>query len=100
MQIPAKKILHLPVFTRSGEELGKVSDFTINVDTQEIERYFVKSSHMIEEFFSKELIISNKQVISINKEKIIVDDLVSKEKERMFNNNELRKNKSAPPVSL
>ena len=100
MQISAKKLLHLPVFTNSGDELGKISDYSINIDTQEVEKYYVRSSHIIEEIFTKELIISKKQIVSIADEKMIVEDLVGEEKEKMFERNELKKNKAAPPVSL
>ncbi|MBU2229196.1 PRC-barrel domain-containing protein [Patescibacteria group bacterium] len=98
MQIPTKKLLRLPVFTCSGEELGKISEFGVDCDTQEVGQYFVRSSHLIEELFSKELIINKNQVVSITEEKMIVEDLVGEEK--LFAEKELRKNKAAPPVSL
>jgi sporulation protein YlmC with PRC-barrel domain len=100
MQIFSRKLIHLPVYTRSGEELGKVSEFTINIDTHEVEQYYVKSTHLIEDFFSKELLINKNQVISINEKEMIVEDLAEVQKSKLFNPKELRKNKSAPPVSL
>ncbi|MFA6272480.1 MAG: PRC-barrel domain-containing protein [Patescibacteria group bacterium] len=100
MKISSKKLLHLSVFTNSGEELGKISELIINVDTHEVEQYIIRSSNLIEEFFSKELLINKSQVISISKEKMIVEDSVGDNKERLFNAKELGKNKSAPPVSL
>lgn len=100
MQIPAKKLHHLPVYTNSGDELGKISEFSVNIDTHEIEQYYVRSSHLIEDFFSKELIVNKKQVISITEKKMTVEDSVGEEKKKIFDANDLRKNKAAPPVSL
>ncbi|PIS42817.1 MAG: hypothetical protein COT24_01655 [Candidatus Kerfeldbacteria bacterium CG08_land_8_20_14_0_20_40_16] len=100
MKISNKKIIHLPVFTKSGKELGKVAGFEIDVDAQTITRYYVKSSNLIAELFAKELIIAAAQVISITEEKMTVEDLDLKEKEGVLDKNQLMKDKVAPPVSF
>ncbi|MFA6525119.1 MAG: PRC-barrel domain-containing protein [Patescibacteria group bacterium] len=100
MKISSKKLIHLPVFTDSGDELGKISELIINIDTHDVEQYIIKSSNLIEEFFSKELLVSNSQVISISKEKMIVEDSIGESKKKLFDAKELSKRKSAPPISL
>lgn len=100
MKLQAKKIIHLPVFTQSGKELGRISDFEVEEESQKVIRYYVKSHHLIAELFAKELIVNVSQVISITKEKMIVEDLDLKEKEEIFSKNQIAKNKAAPPISL
>ncbi|MFA6392071.1 MAG: PRC-barrel domain-containing protein [Patescibacteria group bacterium] len=100
MKISSKKLLHLPVFTESGEELGKISELIINIETHGVDQYIVRGSNLIEEFFSKDLIVNRTQVISIDQNRMTVDDSISKDKEKLFNTKELGKNKSAPPISL
>lgn len=100
MELCNKKIVHLPVFTRAGKELGKVSSFDIDLETQRVSRFYVKSNHLIAELFSKELIIAASQVISITEEKMVVEDLHLKEKEGVVNKDRLLKDNAAPPVSF
>lgn len=100
MELREKKIIHLPVYTQSGKELGKISGFGIDTETHTIVRYYVKSGRLIEGLFEKELIIAASQVISITNEKMIVEDLILKVNEGIFNKNQLAKNKVAPPVTL
>lgn len=81
--INSKKIIGLPIETKSGEELGKIFDFGIEVESQTVLKYYVKSSNILKEMFSEELIIYSNQVISINSEKMIVKDGVIQEKSRI-----------------
>lgn len=100
MRLRDKNIIHLPVFTKSGEELGKTCGFEVDVDTHVVTQYYVKSHHLIAELFAKELIVAASQVISITNEKMIVEDLDLKEKNQLFEKNNLAKNKAVPTISL
>ncbi|MCD4705533.1 PRC-barrel domain-containing protein [bacterium] len=78
--INSKKIIGLPVETKSGEQLGKIFDFELEIDSQTILKYYVKSSNILEEFFKKELIIHRSQVLLISNKKMIVKDGIVHEK--------------------
>ncbi len=73
MVIPAKQLLHLRVETESGEHLGEVSGFDVDIDQHLVMRYLVKSSHLPKPF-ATELVISRAEVKSITAEKMIVED--------------------------
>ncbi|MEA2088831.1 MAG: PRC-barrel domain-containing protein [Patescibacteria group bacterium] len=83
--INCKKIIGMTVETKSGEQLGKVFDFEVEIESQNILKYYVKSSNILEEFFKKELIIHRNQIISISNKKIIVKDGIVHEKSQMAN---------------
>jgi len=80
MQLNEKELIGLPVETKSGQLLGNLSGFEIDVDSQQIIKYFVKTKNIIKNFLIPELVIDYRQVISITKEKMIVDDNVATEK--------------------
>lgn len=83
MLITAKNLLHLLVFTKSQDYLGKIVDFEVEVDSQLIIKYYVKGSGLMKFLGGSklELIISHTQVISITAERMIVEDNVIREKE-------------------
>ncbi|HLD61248.1 MAG TPA: PRC-barrel domain-containing protein [Patescibacteria group bacterium] len=88
MVINLQSLLHLPVFTKSGTNLGKVHDLKIDVDTHAIKQYIVESGLIAKHHY----LIGPAQVIEITEEKIVVDDTITKDvviKEE--------KQKSAPP---
>jgi len=84
MNLRRKDIIGLPVFTQSGQALGKVTDLEIDSETQKILRYHARCEKIIKEIIAKELIISAEQVISIDREKMIVDDNITKEKKQTY----------------
>jgi sporulation protein YlmC with PRC-barrel domain len=75
-----KSLINLPVFSQSGDSLGKITGFEIDPDSQSILRYYVKPHKLIKALLSKQLIIHRSQVISIDEKKMIVEDAVGKEK--------------------
>lgn len=84
MNLRKKDIIDLPVYTQSNQALGKIADFELDPETQKISKYYVKSERTIKELLAKELIISAEQVISIDKDKMIVEDNVTKEKKQAY----------------
>ncbi|MFA5854638.1 MAG: hypothetical protein WC866_06225 [Patescibacteria group bacterium] len=76
-----KKILKLPVETKSGTKLGRVLGFDVDVDNQSILRWRVRPNGLTSRMLSHPLIVSREQVLSIDEEKMIVDDNVEKEME-------------------
>lgn len=81
MLISSKNLLGLPVFTKLGQELGKISGFDLDIDTQSITKYYVKKHSILAELLGeRDLLIDQSQVVSISKEKMIVEDSVIEEK--------------------
>lgn len=76
MQLTAKQLKNLPVFTKSNDCLGKIKEVEINSDTQNVSKYIVKSSQMTKRLVGGELIINPSQVVSIDRQKMVVEDNV------------------------
>lgn len=77
MLISSKDLFRLPVETKSGNFLGKLSGFDLDINTYGIVNYYVKNmspANFIKGMLYNELVIHQSQVISITKEKMIVDD--------------------------
>jgi uncharacterized protein YrrD len=70
MKIEWKKFKGLGVETKSGVVLGKVKNFILETDGQSILQYEVG------DLFTKKYLISREQVISIDSEKMVVEDIV------------------------
>ena len=77
MSINYKKILGIPVFTKSQILLGKISSLDLDLDHQHIAYYIVKSVNPIKGLFQQGLMIHRSQVISITDTKMIVEDSVA-----------------------
>ena len=81
MFINLKAIRNLPVMTKNGRPLGKIKEIEIDAETQNISRYFITSNQMVKRLANKELIIAASQVLSIDNEKMVVEDNLIKEEE-------------------
>jgi len=73
MKIDWQKIKNLEVETKSGITLGKVKNIIFQTEGQTISQYEVGN------LLSKKYLINREQVISIDDQKIIVDDNVDSE---------------------
>lgn len=76
--IDDKTLSKLPVYTRSGTRLGKVSGFELDVETQAILRWLVRPKGITASVLKKPLIVARDQVLSITAERMTVDDAVAK----------------------
>lgn len=75
MIINVKKLIRLPVFTASGQKLGRVSDLEMDTETHQVKKYLVSG-----DFLSAiKYLISPAQVKNILADRIIVDDGCLKE---------------------
>lgn len=70
MKIDWKQLKSLSVETKSGVNLGKILNFILETDGQSILQYEVGS------LFGKKYLISREQVLSVDNEKILVEDNV------------------------
>jgi uncharacterized protein YrrD len=80
MIIPWDNLINLSVETESGNALGAVSGVDIETEAHAIKSYRVKSKGIIKGLLNDELLISSTQVISIDKDKMVVDDNAVREK--------------------
>lgn len=98
MSLSSKDLINLPVYTQSDKYLGKVLSFEIDADTQTVIKYYVRAGSLAAELLgeSKELIISQNQVISLTEEKMVVEDLVGMDLAE--EKKQASKNKEAVPV--
>jgi len=76
-----KTLLKLPVFTKSGTRLGKVAGFDFDVETHGILRYRVRPKGLAASVLKHPMMIAREQVLSIDAERMVVDDNVAKEME-------------------
>lgn len=81
MKINSKQLKNLSVQTESGQELGVLESFNIDVESQSILEYHIKPSSIVKELIQGALVIPRGQIIDITQEKIIVKDTFSGEKE-------------------
>jgi len=95
MKIKAKKIINLPVYTKSNTCLGMVVDFGIDVNIQSVIEYYIKPESVVSGLVRGKLIINRGQIIEISDKKIIVDDNITTQSEK----NDFSLNKKEAPHS-
>jgi len=71
------KIIGLPVYTQSGIFLGKIIKIETMAD-QRVIKYFVQTANPLKNLLAGQLIISVEQVISLDEEKMVVEDSLKK----------------------
>jgi sporulation protein YlmC with PRC-barrel domain len=75
MLVGLKKLLHFPVFTKSGVKLGKITDADFDMETQSVIKYHAAASA----FSGNKFLIDRSQVLEITADKIVVDDSLAAE---------------------
>lgn len=78
MKIQSSDLINLPVYTQSGQHLGRVDSFEVDIDSHTITHYHIKTG-LIKELWHEQLVIASSQVVSISKKKMVVEDNVKKE---------------------
>lgn len=68
------RILKNKVYTETGVYLGKVYDFTLDIDNKRLSRLYVKHPFFLQGGFLENKIIPYVQIVSIDKKKIVVAD--------------------------
>lgn len=80
MQINLKNLVGLPVYTKSGDFLGRITNANLNVDTHSITEYLVDFGFI----FKKKYLIKPVQVLDITDKKMTVEDALLKEEMKDF----------------
>lgn len=76
MLISHNSLLHLPVFTESNGFLGRIHSFDVDIESQSIIKYHVQGGGLLQGFLAQKLLVDRSQVVSISKDKMIVEDAV------------------------
>lgn len=95
MKISNEQLINLSVETESGQKLGKVQSFNIEIDSQSVLEYIIKPDNIIKDLIQKDLIISRGQILDISEKRILVADLNLKDKEK-----KLEKIKNTESISI
>jgi len=87
MLVNYKKLIKLPVITQSGESLGSVVDINLNIESHVVNDYIVEHGFLNREKY----LIKPTQVVSINEDKMVVEDSVMRivEKENLEEGKEM-----------
>jgi sporulation protein YlmC with PRC-barrel domain len=64
----------VPVTTKSGRKLGRLTGFVLDAETHEIAQYVVTRGTLISKLFPEELLIAPGQVVSLDADLMVVDD--------------------------
>lgn len=70
---PLEKI----VFTQAGRRLGKVEDFTLNLNSHRIQKLYVRQS-LLQSFKGSSLIIDRSEIVDVSGKRIVVRDATVK----------------------
>jgi len=78
MRLTSKQLLHLPVYTQSNIFLGNIVGFELDPFQHMIQCYYVKKVNFIASFLQHQekpdYIVHQRQVISLNTERMLVED--------------------------
>lgn len=74
MRLRGDALRNLPVETASGQRLGRVVGFEFDPDTHMIVTFIVRPSVLASPLTRSELLINRSQVISITRERMVVED--------------------------
>ena len=80
MAISSNDVINLPVYTALGKHLGRVVSFELEAenDAMLVTRFYVHTG-LIKGLWHEQLIIHKSQVISIDKDKMVVEDGATRE---------------------
>ena len=72
MRLSDKELRGLPVVTKTGDKVGKVSGLVVDGDNHAVVQYVVAKSRLLSAILPKELLVHPSQVVSIDEEKMVV----------------------------
>lgn len=81
MLINSENLIGLKVETESGQYIGRIKSFDVDIDTHTVRTYYIKPSLLEGGVFTEELLVHHKQVVAITAEKMVVFDNVVKYKD-------------------
>jgi sporulation protein YlmC with PRC-barrel domain len=87
----SKQFIGLKVETKSGEHLGHIRDFDID-NTLQIQKIYIKPQGIVKGLVENDLVISKDLVLSIDDQKMVVEDLEEKEAIKEMEENKMPAN--------
>lgn len=78
MKVLGKDLHHLPVETQSGQKLGRIVDFEVDVESHLILTYLVRPSRLSNPLVQSELRIDRAQVVALTPERMVVQDSIGR----------------------
>lgn len=104
MRLNKEQLIGLKVETKGGQELGYLADFVIDTGTHKIIQYLVKPNNLVKKITGELMIIHFEQVISLEKDKMIVEDNTVYLKDLIKNKSadltEVKTNKKQAPLAV
>ena len=87
MLILSKKIIGLRVETVSGNFLGHIKEFVIDNENIFVTTFYIRPHGIVKGLVGEDLKISKTQVVSLNENKMVVDDSseIIKERSEKYN---------------
>ncbi len=83
MLINSQKLIGLRVEAESGQYLGRIQSFDLDIDTQGVRNYYIRRGVLPLPFpLSNELKVHHRQVVDISDKKMVVLDNVVKYREK------------------
>lgn len=80
MQYRDVELRGIPVITRSGQKVGKLSAYVIDAEHHEVAQYVVTRSSLLARILPDELLVHRSQVVSLDAEMMVIEDAVVTEK--------------------
>jgi sporulation protein YlmC with PRC-barrel domain len=74
MRMRDDQVRGLPAFTESGERVGTVQGLVLDVGSQEVVQYAITRTRTLRAPFSRELLVSRTQVVSIDETKMVIEN--------------------------
>ena len=72
MRFRDKDLRNLPVVTREGDRIGKLSALVVDTESHAVVQYVVVRSRLLPALLPQELLVHPSQVISIDEDKMVV----------------------------
>ncbi len=79
---PSLSCHNLPVYTKSGQHLGRVVDVEVEARGSQVVYYHIAPTvPLVGKLWHKKLLVSPRQIVSLSADKMVVEDNVSAEVE-------------------
>lgn len=89
------KLRGVLVETRSGQQVGHLKDFQLDLETLKVYALLIKPAGLVKNLFLEELMVNADQIVEVTAEKIIVDDSSVKAGGKKILAGEFKKNMAA-----
>jgi sporulation protein YlmC with PRC-barrel domain len=75
-----KELRGIPVYTKSGDRLGKIAGIVVDAERHEVREYSVSKSSLLSALLPGDLLINRSQVLELTSERMTVADAAVNER--------------------